>query len=67
MKGRGIRIRKGSGANAVAYFLGFVWILVTMAPMLLAILSSFKNNTEIYLRPWQLPESWAPVNMKSFH
>ena len=45
MKGRGIRIRKGSGANAVAYFLGFVWILVTMAPMLLAILSSFKNNT----------------------
>ena len=65
MKGRGIRIRKGSGANAVAYFLGFVWILVTMAPMLLAILSSFKNNTEIYLRPWQLPESWAPVNYKA--
>ena len=46
----------------VTYILAFLWIVATTVPLLLAVLSSFKDNTEIYLRPWQLPQSWAPVN-----
>ncbi len=54
--------KKTKVGMGVTYILAFLWIVATTVPLLLAVLSSFKDNTEIYLRPWQLPQSWAPVN-----
>lgn len=48
--------------RTIAYLLAIIWIFATAIPMLLAILSSFKDNTEIYMRPWQLPETWRIEN-----
>lgn len=54
--------KKTKAGRGITYILAFLWIIATTVPLLLAVLSSFKDNTEIYLRPWQLPQSWAPVN-----
>ena len=54
--------KKISVGKFVTYFLAMVWIFATLAPLLLAFLSSFKDNAEIYIRPWQLPASWVPAN-----
>lgn len=53
------RAKAGKGAS---YFLALIWIAATTAPLILAVLSSFKDNAEIYLHPWQLPKSWDVSN-----
>ena len=52
-------------AHGFAYLFAAVWMFIAMIPLILAVLSSFKNNTEIYLRPWQLPESWNFANYQA--
>lgn len=54
--------KKISIGKFITYFLAIFWIFATVAPLLLAFLSSFKDNAEIYMRPWQLPVSWFPSN-----
>ena len=54
--------KKISIGKFITYSLALFWIFATLAPLVLAFLSSFKDNTEIYLRPWQFPSSWFPSN-----
>ncbi|MGB4405542.1 MAG: carbohydrate ABC transporter permease [Sphaerochaeta sp.] len=54
--------KKISIGKFITYSLALFWIFATLAPLVLAFLSSFKDNTEIYLRPWQFPASWFPTN-----
>ena len=55
----------------LAYVLGFLWVCAATMPLVLALFSSFKNNAEIYMRPWQLPTVWRWSNyadaIKSAH
>ena len=53
---------KVSTGKIITYTLAIFWIFATIAPLFLAFLSSFKDNAEIYIRPWQFPESWKPIN-----
>jgi len=55
-------MKKLSIGKIIAYLFAVFWIFATIAPLILAFLSSFKDNSEIYLRPWQLPLSWFPKN-----
>lgn len=48
-----------------AYLFAVLWMVVALAPLVLALLSSFKDNAEIYRRPWQLPESFAWNNYQA--
>ena len=54
--------KKISIGKLITYILAFFWMVATLAPLVLAFLSSFKGNAEIYLRPWQAPASWFPSN-----
>lgn len=56
------RPRLGRG---LAYLFAIFWIVMTTLPLLLAVLSSFKNNVEIYSKPWSIPEIWRVSNYLS--
>lgn len=48
--------------NGVLYFLAFVWCAITILPLLITVLASFKNNDEIYSGLFSLPKIWRFSN-----
>jgi raffinose/stachyose/melibiose transport system permease protein len=56
-----VKIKRNAGTMLI-YSLALFWGFATIFPLVLAVLSSFKDNAEIYLFPWQLPKSWDLVN-----
>lgn len=48
--------------HGIVYFLAFVWCAITILPLFTTLLSSFKNNDEIYLGLFNLPEVWRFSN-----
>lgn len=57
--------RKPRFGRTMAHVFAIFWIVMTMLPLLLALLSSFKNNVEIYRTPWKIPEIWRVSNYLS--
>lgn len=57
--------RKPRIGKFFAYGFAIFWILMTALPLVLAVLSSFKNNVEIYTKPWSIPEIWRVSNYLS--
>ena len=59
--GRAPDVRRQVGAfTGLAHIALFVWALATAGPLIWVVLSSFKNNTEIFLgQPFALPESFS--------
>ncbi len=52
--------REVNAFSGLAHIALFVWALVTAGPLIWVVLSSFKNNTEIFLgQPFALPESFS--------
>ncbi|MDO5423830.1 MAG: carbohydrate ABC transporter permease [Eubacteriales bacterium] len=51
--------------NGILYVVAFLWGAITILPLLITILSSFKNNDEIYLGMFQFPEVWRFENYKA--
>lgn len=49
-------------SHVIVYFLAFLWALITFLPLLITFFSSFKNNAEVYLGTFQLPEIWRVSN-----
>ena len=41
--------------NGILYALAFIWCAITILPLLITVLSSFKNNDEIYLGMFEFP------------
>ena len=48
--------------NTVLYILAFLWCTITILPLLITVLSSFKNNDEIYLGMFEFPKLWRFSN-----
>ncbi len=48
--------------HGVLYTLAFLWCLITILPLAITFMSSFKNNNEIYLGLFNLPEVWRVSN-----
>ncbi len=46
----------------IVYVLAFLWCAITILPLIITVLSSFKNNDEIYLGMFHLPEIWRFFN-----
>ena len=44
------------------YILAFLWCTITILPLLITVLSSFKNNDEIYLGMFEFPKLWRFSN-----
>ncbi len=44
--------------EAIPQLVVIIWALVVVLPMLWVVLSSFKNNTEIFQSPFALPQDW---------
>jgi multiple sugar transport system permease protein len=42
-----------------AYLLAIIYALIVITPVYYVLVSSFKNNTEIYNRPLNLPQTWT--------
>jgi N-acetylglucosamine transport system permease protein len=59
--GRAPDVKRQVGAfTGLAHIALFVWALATAGPLIWVLLSSFKNNTEIFLgQPFALPESFS--------
>src|SRR5688500_13235635 len=52
--------REINAFSGIAHISLFVWALATAGPLIWVLLSSFKNNTEIFLgEPFALPESFS--------
>ena len=52
--------REVNAFSGIAHIALFVWALATAGPLIWVLLSSFKNNTEIFLgQPFALPESFS--------
>jgi N-acetylglucosamine transport system permease protein len=52
--------REVKAFSGLAHIALFVWALATAGPLIWVVLSSFKNNTEIFLgQPFALPESFS--------
>jgi N-acetylglucosamine transport system permease protein len=52
--------REINAFSGIAHIALFVWALATAGPLIWVLLSSFKNNTEIFLgKPFALPESFS--------
>jgi N-acetylglucosamine transport system permease protein len=45
-------------ARATAHGLLAVWALTAVIPMLWALISAFKSNSDLFISPWKLPSSW---------
>lgn len=48
--------------NGILYALAFIWCAITILPLLITVLSSFKNNDEIYLGMFEFPKLWRFSN-----
>jgi raffinose/stachyose/melibiose transport system permease protein len=48
--------------SAVLYFLAFAWCAITILPLLITVMASFKNNDEIYSGLFNLPKIWRFSN-----
>lgn len=53
---------KRKAVHTVLYTLAFLWCLITILPLVITLMSSFKNNNEIYLGLFNLPEVWRVSN-----
>lgn len=53
---------KRKAINGILYVLAFLWCAITILPLLITILSSLKNNDEIYLGMFELPKVWRFFN-----
>ncbi len=62
MGNRAMHHKKCHPSRILAYLFAGFWVVMTALPLLLALLSSFKNNVEIYSEPWQIPEIWRISN-----
>jgi N-acetylglucosamine transport system permease protein len=52
--------REVNAFSGIAHIALFVWALATAGPLIWVLLSSFKNNSEIFLgKPFALPESFS--------
>lgn len=52
----------GRVLSVIAHVFLAIWALFTVYPLVWAVLSSFKNNLEIFGSPWSLPEVWRLSN-----
>lgn len=48
--------------NGIFYVLAFLWCAITLLPLLITVLSSFKTNDEIYLGMFEIPKVWRFSN-----
>lgn len=53
---------KKKTVHGILYFLAFLWCAITILPLLITLISSFKNNNEIYLGLFHLPTIWRASN-----
>lgn len=51
------KVKKG-----IVYFLAFFWCAITLLPLLITVLASFKNNDEIYSGLFSFPKIWRLSN-----
>ncbi|MET9383535.1 carbohydrate ABC transporter permease [Streptomyces sp. NPDC002928] len=57
------RTRPGAPlATGVTHALLAVWALLSTVPLLWALISAFKDNSELFGNPWQLPSTWHADN-----
>lgn len=53
---------KKKTVHGIVYFLAFLWCVITILPLVITFISSFKNNNEIYLGLFHLPDIWRVSN-----
>lgn len=46
----------------ITYILLIIFTLMCLYPLFWLFLSSFKENTELYMNPWGFPAQWRPDN-----
>lgn len=51
-------MKKGKRINILWYMLAVLWGMITLLPLLITVLSSFKNNNEINSGLFAFPEKW---------
>ena len=54
--------KKQKTLHGIIYFAALIWGAITLLPLVVTVLSSFKNNTEIYNGTFTLPEVWRVEN-----
>lgn len=52
----------GRALSVVAHVVLVFWAIITVYPLIWAVMSSFKTNREIFSSPWSLPGSWTLTN-----
>lgn len=57
-----MKIRKFSIWTILKYAVLLFFVVIMVYPLIFAVLSSFKNNMQIFDNPFGAPESWAPTN-----
>lgn len=53
-----IRRLRRAIAGAAAHGLLSLWALTAVIPLLWAVISAFKSNSDLFTAPWRLPSSW---------
>jgi N-acetylglucosamine transport system permease protein len=57
--GSGVRSRSGErAAGATFQVILAAWALVSVLPLLWAVITAFKPNPEVFASPWRLPSHW---------
>lgn len=56
------RMKKQKRWNILWYLLALAWGIVTLLPLVVTVLSSFKNNNEINMGVFSMPEHWRVEN-----
>ncbi len=51
--------------NTVLYVFSFLWCAITLLPLLITVLASFKNNDEIYSGLFSIPKTWRFSNFSN--
>ncbi len=55
-------VAKKIAGKGLKVFLALIWVAVSLFPLLFSLLSSFKNNTDIYAAPFSMPERFSGGN-----
>lgn len=55
-------MKKTKRWNVLWYILALIWGIVTVLPLVVTVLSSFKNNNEINMGVFSVPEHWRVEN-----
>lgn len=55
---------KAKNRKIILYIIAVVWLLITLMPLIYALISSFKTNDEMYRSALQLPSAWKFENYK---